>query len=321
MSRPLRLSFPGAVYHVMSRGNAKGLVFLDERDFERFVEVLKATFSRFGIVCYAFCLMPNHYHLVLMTPDANLSAAIKHLNSVYAQWWNFRHQRCGHVFQGRFKAQIVQQDRYLLVVCRYVVLNPVRAGLVAHPCEWRWSSYRASAHTEPAPEFLDTRAVDRLFAQHAEHASGAAYRRFVDDVRLDDRDIRRLIRDDERFIGDESFLSDVRASLAQRASRELPRREYVRPAPSLSRLFGVAGSIDERNERIWRASVEYGYRLIDIARHVDLHPVTVGDIIRVHRRLHVAGGGQASKMGCEDAGAGGPVPDGVPPAPELQNLG
>ena len=321
MSRPLRLSFPGAVYHVMSRGNAKGLVFLDERDFERFVEVLQATFSRFGIVCYAFCLMPNHYHLVLMTPEANLSAAIKHLNSVYAQWWNCRHQRCGHVFQGRFKAQIVQQDRYLLVVCRYVVLNPVRSGLVTHPRQWRWSSYRASAHTEPAPEFLDTLAVDRLLAQHAEAASGAAYRRFVGDVRLDDRDIRRLIRDDERFVGDESFLSDVRASLAQRAGREVPRREFVRPAPSLSRLFGVAGSIDQRNERIRRASVEFGYRLVDIARHVGLHPVTVGDIIRDHRRRQVASGGQAPTMGSQDDGAGGPIRDGVPPALELQHLG
>ena len=305
----------------MSRGNAKGLVFLDERDFERFIEVLNATFSRFGVVCYAFCLMPNHYHLVLMTPAANLSAAIKHLNSVYAQWWNHRHQRCGHVFQGRFKAQIVQQDRYLLVLCRYVVLNPVRAGLVTHPREWRWSSYRASAHTEPAPEFLDTRAVDRLFAQHAQGGSGSAYQRFIDDVRLDEMDIRRLIRDDERFVGDESFLSDVRASLARRASRELPRREYVRPAPSLSRLFRDAGSIDERNDRIWRASVEYGYRLIDIARHVGLHPVTVGDILRAHRRRQVTGGGRAAKMGRQDDGAGGPVREGVPPAPGLQTLG
>jgi len=321
MSRPLRLSFPGAVYHVMSRGNARGLVFLDERDFERFLGVLKATFSRFGIACYAFCLMPNHYHLVLMTREANLSAAIKHLNGIYAQWWNYRHQRCGHVFQGRFKAQIVQQDRYLLVLCRYVVLNPVRAGLVTHPREWRWSSYRASAHTEPAPEFLDTCAVDRLFAQHAEGGSGAAYQRFVDDVRLDEMDIRRLIRDDERFVGDESFLSDIRASLAHCASRELPRREYVRPAPSLSRLFGAARSIDQRNDCIWRASVEYGFRIIDIARHVDLHPVTVGDILRDRRRRQVAVAAQSSKLGHQDDDAAGPVQDGTPPPPELQFLG
>jgi REP element-mobilizing transposase RayT len=305
----------------MSRGNARGLLFLDERDFERFIEVLKATFSRFGIVCYAFCLMPNHYHLVLMTPGANLSAAIKHLNSVYAQWWNYRHQRCGHVFQGRFKAQIVQQDRYLLVVCRYVVLNPVRAGLAAHPREWRWSSYRASAHTEPAPEFLDTCAVDRLFALPAEGASGVAYQRFVDDLRLDDSEIGRLIRDDERFVGDESFLCDARASLAHHASRELPRREYVRPAPSLSRLFGVAGSTNDRNDRIWRARVEYGYRLIDIARHVDLHPVTVGDIIRGYRGRQVAGEGQTPKLERQENGAGGPAQVEVPPGTGLQNLG
>ena len=111
----------------MARGNSRALIFLDRRDYVRFLEIFGMTVVRFGMVCLAFCLMPNHYHLVLKTPAANLSAAIKHLNGVYSQWWNHRHQRCGHTFQGRFKAQLIQRERYLAAACRYVVLNPVRA--------------------------------------------------------------------------------------------------------------------------------------------------------------------------------------------------
>ena len=284
MARPLRMLFPGALYHVMSRGNARALIFLDERDYEKFIEILAASLLRFEVFCYAFCLMPNHYHLVLVTPEANLSAAIKHLNGVYSQWWNHRHQRCGRVFQGRFKAQLVQRERYLLAVCRYVVLKPVRAGLVAHPREWRWSSYRASAHTEPAPGFLDTSALEGLLAGYSGVDSGVAYQQFVNNRPTDCLDIGQLVRDDERFLGDEFFLKDDRALAALRAGRAIPRRETRPPALSLSRLFASTRSKHERNEQIRRAGVELGYRTTDIARHVGLHPVTVGDILRAYRK-------------------------------------
>jgi REP element-mobilizing transposase RayT len=301
MSRPLRVAFPGAVYHVMSRGNAKALVFLDQRDFEKFVAVLKAACARFGVVCYAFCLMPNHYHLVVMTPQPNLSAAIKHLNGVYAQWWNYRHQRCGHVFQGRFKAQLVQEDRYLLAVCRYVVLNPVRAGLVAHPREWKWSSYRASAQLEPAPRFLHTSAFDGLLARHSSAPAGVAYRQFVSDEPGDGEEMTRLIRGDERFLGDASFLADERASRAVLASPEVPRREVRRPAASLVDVLGQARSRQERNRRVWRAAVDFGYTAGDIAKHLGLHPYTVNAILRSFR-----GGARSSRPKRTEAGVGWP---------------
>jgi REP element-mobilizing transposase RayT len=265
----------------MSRGNAKGLIFLDEQDFARFLEILSATLSRFGVICYAFCLMPNHYHLVLMTPAPNLSAAIKHLNGVYCQWWNFRHGRCGHVVQGRFKAQLVQGDRYLLAVCRYVVLNPVRAGLVSHPSEWRWSSYRASAHIEPPPELIDPSALEGMLAGGPPLPPGSAYRRFVDEGANDIVEIGRVVRDDERYLGEESFLKQERSSAAQLASREIPRREVLAaPSPSLEELIGPARSKHERNFLMWRAAVECGHPTRDIARHVGLHRVTVNAIIR-----------------------------------------
>jgi len=268
----------------MSRGNAKALAFLDQRDYQRFFELLAITARRFGIYCYAFCLMPNHYHLVVVTPRANLSAAFKHLNGVYSQWWNRRHSRCGHVFQGRFKAQVVQQDRYLAAVCRYVVLNPVRAGLVSHPGAWKWSSYRASAGLEPSPDFLSVSKLLDLVRSDPRIGPALAYRRFV--TRTDDQqdaEVGAVIRSDSRFLGDESFLMSERAA-ARTTERGLPRRETLRPAPTLSELLDASPLMTDRNARIWLARAEFGYRILDIARHICLHPVSVSRILRMHQR-------------------------------------
>ncbi|MBU4594901.1 MAG: transposase, partial [Proteobacteria bacterium] len=130
MARPLRIEFPGAVYHVTSRGNAQAAIFVDGVDRNTFLAVLRQTLRRFNVLCHAYCLMTNHFHLLLETPDANLSKAMRQLNSVYTQAFNRRHGRVGHVLQGRFKAIVVDREAYLLELCRYVVLNPVRAGMV-----------------------------------------------------------------------------------------------------------------------------------------------------------------------------------------------
>ena len=154
MARPLRLHIPGALYHVMSRGNAKQAIFLGGQDYERFLELLSATTSRFGVLCLAYCLMQNHFHLLLEPHERSVSRMMQHLNSAYSQWFNRRHQRVGHLLQGRFKALLVDRDAYVLQVLRYIVLNPVEAGLVSDPAEWRWSSYRATVGRSAAPAFL-----------------------------------------------------------------------------------------------------------------------------------------------------------------------
>jgi len=151
MSRPLRLQLPGGIYHVTARGNDRRPIFEDDDDCARFLIVLASTVARHRVLCHAYCLMGNHYHLLVQTPEANLSVAMRHLNGVYTQRFNGRHDRCGHVLQGRFGAQLVDGDAYLREVCRYIVLNPVRAGLVAHPGEWRWSGFRATAGEAAIP--------------------------------------------------------------------------------------------------------------------------------------------------------------------------
>ncbi len=144
MARPLRIEFPGALYHLTARGNAGQDIFLDARDSQRFLNILDQVATRLRWRCFAYCLMSNHYHLVVETPAPNLSHGMRQLNGRYTQRFNFRHGRDGHLFQGRYKAILVDREAYLKEVCRYVVLNPVRAGLVPDVRAWRWSSYRAT---------------------------------------------------------------------------------------------------------------------------------------------------------------------------------
>src|SRR5512143_538242 len=120
-------------------------IYLDDLDRLEFLRLLGRAFAAHAVDCHAYCLMDNHYHVVITTNEANLSVAIQQVNSPFAQWWNGRHCRPGHVFQGRFGAQVIQDEGYLLTAARYVVLNPVRAGVVPGPEQWPWSSYRATA--------------------------------------------------------------------------------------------------------------------------------------------------------------------------------
>src|SRR6266576_423094 len=145
MARALRTDFPGAVHHVTSRGNERRPIFFDDRDREAFLELLGQAVKRFGWSLTAFVLMTKHFHLVVQTPEANLSRGMQWFNTVYAVWFNRRHERSGHLYGGRFKAFVIEKETYFLEVLRYVVLNPVRANIVSRPEDYRWSSYRATA--------------------------------------------------------------------------------------------------------------------------------------------------------------------------------
>ena len=151
MARPLRIEYNGALYHVTSRGNERKPIFKDDGNRDLFLTTLWQVSERFHWLCHAYCLMGNHYHLVIETPDGNLSKGMRQLNGVYTQAFNRRHHRVGQLFQGRFKGILVQKESHYLEVCRYVGLNPARAKAVKQPREWAWSGYRATGGLAAVP--------------------------------------------------------------------------------------------------------------------------------------------------------------------------
>ena len=175
MARPLRIEFSGALYHLTARGNAQQDIFIEDDDRSDFLNRLENVCHRYHWHCHAYCLMSNHYHLLVETQQPTLSKGMKHLNGVYTQGFNRRHQRVGHVFQGRFKGILVESDAYLLELSRYIVLNPVRAQMVRSAKDWPWSRYRATAGISGAHPCLATdRVLDRVRQTKETHADGVS---------------------------------------------------------------------------------------------------------------------------------------------------
>ena len=173
MPRRPRFQEPGAIYHVTSRGIEGRAIFLDDLDRSLFLSVLEEVVKARSWMCPAYCLMTNHFHLVVQTPHADLAVGMHGLNSAHANYFNRRHSHVGHLFQGRYKALVIERESHLLETCRYVVLNPVRAGLCRRPGYWRWSSYRATAGYVPPPAFLG---VDWVLSQFGGNPRRAALR-------------------------------------------------------------------------------------------------------------------------------------------------
>lgn len=232
MARPLRLEHPGAIWHVTSRGNEKRRIFREAADRVEMLGLLAETVVRHRWALHAYVLMSNHYHLLVETPEPTLSRGMHQLNSVYTQRLNRKYGRVGHLFQGRFHGVLIEREGHLLEVARYVVLNPVRAGLVDSPDEWRWSSYRATAGLAPTPVWLQVDWTLSQFGKERED-SARAYRRFVADGRA--RGSRPWNRvENQIFLGSERFRKQMQAR-ASRASLpdEIPHRQAFVGRPSL----------------------------------------------------------------------------------------
>jgi REP-associated tyrosine transposase len=178
VGRELRIEEPGGIYNVGSRGNNKETIFHDDIDRLEFLRLLAKVVIRHDWRGWAYCLMGNHFHLVLQIPQSGLSSGMQELNTGYAIRTNKRYRRTGHLVRNRFYSKLVKEDAHLLELCRYVVLNPVRAGLCGSPAEWQWSSYRACAGLEQPHPFLDVERVLGLFSHRADEARHA-YRSFV----------------------------------------------------------------------------------------------------------------------------------------------
>ena len=279
MSRPLRLSFPGAIYHITSRGNARAAVYLDDDDKQRFLNLLSSCVEKFNWICHAYCLMDNHYHLLIETPDANLQTGMRQLNGVYTQQFNRRHARIGPVFQGRYKAILVDKDSYLLELCRYVVLNPVRAEMVALPEQYRWSSYAAMMGAQQGVSWLSR---DWILSQFSSRRTIARkrYQQFVLEGIGQASPWSQL--KGQVLLGSETFVDALRPYI-QDAEKldEVPRAQRLLNRPTLPDLFKRKKKLikAERDDKIRTAHLQYGYTLAEIGRFLELHYSTISRVV------------------------------------------
>lgn len=274
MSRPLRLEFPGALYHVTARGNRLASIFHDDYDRRTWISVLRNTCARFNISVHAYCQMTNHYHLLLETADGNLSRGMHYLNSVYAQHINRRHALVGHLFQGRFHAVLVQRERHLLELARYVVLNPVRAGMVASPGQWDWSSYHWTVANADPPPWLQTA---WLLGQFGDTRSDAVqrYRQFVQQGAGCTSPLKQAKH--QLILGDAGFVARQRENALDRASSGISRAQRRQGVMSL-REYRVR--YPRRDEAMARAFQSEAYTLGEIAASFGVSARTVGRAIR-----------------------------------------
>jgi putative transposase len=276
MSRPIRIEFPDALYHVTTRGDRREDIVEDDQDRQAFLWVLERVVTQFRWRCYAWCLMDNHYHLLIQTPDRNLSKGMRQLNGVITQTGNRRHGRVGHLFQGRFKAVLVDRDAYLLELSRYIVLNPVRAGMVKAPADWPWSSYRASAGLEPVAPWL---AVDGVLSPFAGQRSLAQqrYAQFVSEGIKADSPWQAL--KGQVFLGDDPFVQRMQTKIEGRQQNDVQIPVSQRRPPPLS-LPIIERNAPDRNTAIVAAYTTGGYSYQEIATYFGLHFTTVGRIVR-----------------------------------------
>lgn len=283
MARPLRIEFSGAIYHVTSRGNARGKIFRDDTDREVFLARLAWVNARCKWICHAYCLMDNHFHLLIETPTSNLSRGMRQLNGIYTQQFNRRHRKVGHLLQGRFKAILVERDSYLLELTRYVVLNPVRAKKVRAPEDYAWSSFRSTLGLDPVPAGLST---DWLLGQFAKTKAVARrrYSAFVHaGVGLPSpwKDLKGQV-----LLGSEAFVNKIRPRLKlQEHVVEIPQRQRRLHRPTLKKLLAKVDSKETRDQAMAGAYLEHGYTLAEIGLEVGLHYATVSRIIKAREKM------------------------------------
>ncbi len=275
MARPLRIEYAGALYHVTSRGDRQENIYQDDRDRNDFLEILAQVKSRYNWLIHAYCLMDNHYHLLIETPDGNLSKGMRQLNGVYTQTSNRNHQRVGHVFQGRYKAILVQKETYLLELARYIVLNPVRARMVRTVQEWSWSSYRDTAGYRCPPDWLETDWILSAFGRRKATAV-ARYRKYVMEGKNQPSPWEQLRN--QVFLGSEQFVDDLRNKIDGRKElSEIPQSQR-RPIPRPLQYYEKHAVT--RDEAIANAYASGGYSMKEIGDYFGLHYSRVSRLLR-----------------------------------------
>lgn len=275
MTRPLRIEYAGALYHVTSRGDGQEDIYLDDKDRMQFYSVLAEACDRFNWVIHAYCLMDNHYHLLVETPDSNLSKGMRHLNGVVTQRFNQHHKRVGHVFQGRYKAILVQKESYLLELARYIVLNPVRAKMVRAAKDWPWSSYRATAGQTHPPAWLHTDWVLSAFAKRKTTAI-SRYKAFVAEGKNQPSPWEHL--KNQIFLGTDKFVENMQNKISPETQlSEIPAAQKRKPPKPLN---FYDKKYQDRNTAIANAYRSGGYSMEEVGDYFGLHYSRISRIIR-----------------------------------------
>ena len=278
MSRPLRIELAGGVYHVTSRGDRREEIYLDDADRINWLTLFGHVCKRFNWVCHAYCLMDNHYHIVVETVEGNLSKGMRQLNGVYTQTFNRTHNRVGHVFQGRYKAILVEKDSYLLELSRYVVLNPVRAGLVKNVDQWPWSSYSAMIEKSSRPEWLQADWILGQFGKQRKRAIAA----YIDFVRSG-VGLSSIWEDlcGQIYLGKEEFVKKMQQhAQSDRNISEIPRVQRR----ALARPLSYYASLSDRNEGITAAYQTGDYTMKAIADEFGVHYATISRVVKKAER-------------------------------------
>ncbi len=270
MSRPLRIELAGGLYHVTSRGDRREDIYGDDVDRVKWLALLGEVCARFNWRCHAYCLMSNHYHIVVETVEGNLSKGMRQLNGVYTQYFNRAHDRIGHVFQGRYKAILVEKDNYLMELARYVVLNPLRARMVKNIAKWPWSSYPAMIGEAPIPVWLETDWLLGQFGRQKKRTM-AKYKDFVrEGAGLPPvwNDLKQQI-----YLGDGQFVEQMQKHLKKTLNlKEIPRAQHRPPAKPLA--FYQA-QYQSRKAAMVAAYGTGDYTMNQIADYFDVHYSTV----------------------------------------------
>ncbi|RUM94947.1 MAG: addiction module toxin RelE [Thiothrix sp.] len=279
MARPLRIEFSGALYHLTARGNAQQSIFIHDDDRANFLQLIENVCNRHHWHCHAYCLMSNHYHLLIETQQPTLSKGMKHLNGVYTQSFNRRHKRVGHVFQGRFKGILVESDAYLLELARYIVLNPVRAQMVRAAKDWPWSSYRATAGIGGAHPCLTVDWVLAGFGKQKKRAQ-MAYRAFVKEGRGQPSPWGQL--KNQIYLGSDQFVEDMLCKLdPDQSLQDIPKPQKQSPPKPLSYYEGKH-SVQKR--AMAEAYCSGHYTLQQVGEHFGVSYATVSRAVRALER-------------------------------------
>jgi len=240
MARPLRITFPGAFYHITSRGNEQKVVFKSKRDREKFLEYLESATQRYDALIHAYCMMDNHVHLLLETPSANLPQIMRHINGAYTTYFNIKRKRSGHLFQGRYKAILVEVDEYAKELSRYIHLNPVRAGMVDKPEAYQWSSYPYYIGKKKAPEWLHRAFVLGYFGEK-ESIAQKRYQRFVN--ALVGKEYESPLKDvvSSTLLGNVDFISYIKETFLsdKKPDKDLPALKELAPKASMHDIFNA----------------------------------------------------------------------------------